>query len=237
MWLGAKRNWHADHLVHTLVDEMLPYYETHHNSQELGFDGSNLAQKRCKEIFARTPEIEANSIRAAEDDCYYVQSAMDPSRSYLVGLTTRSCDCPDWPRVRLCKHVTGVAHFFGKLDQFADQDTESVPAPQTIHLEGSVGGSGDACSNGTSILEKVIAVSKEFLSDGVPSSPGTVRSLQSVEAHLTAVYQTSRSPESPLPPKENVPPNQHTWTETAQRMGVQPSSANSGLRNQTLVEL
>ena len=222
MWLGGLRNRRADHLIHTLTVDMLPYYETRHNSQELGFDGSNLAQKRRKEILARTPEIEADSIRAAEDDRYYVQSATDPSRSYLVGLTTQSCDCPDWPRVRLCKHVAAVAHFFGKVDQFVDQDAESVPAPPTVHSEGPVGGSGDACSNAASILEKVITVSKDFLSDGVPSSPGTVRSLQSVEAHLTAVYQTSRSSESPLPAKENVPPNQHTWTETAQWMGMQP---------------
>ena len=129
MWLGGKRNRRADHLVHTLVDEMLPYYETCHNSQELGFDGSNLAQKRRKEIFARTLEIEADSIRTAEDDCYYVQSAMDPSHSYLVRLTTRSCDCPDWPRVRLCKHVTGVAHFFWKTRSICGSGHRICPCP------------------------------------------------------------------------------------------------------------
>ncbi|KAH9018406.1 hypothetical protein EDB84DRAFT_1566444 [Lactarius hengduanensis] len=52
-------------------------------------------------------------------------------------------------------------------------------------------------------------------------SPGTVRSLHGVKEHLTAVVRNSRSSESPLPDKEDIPPNQHTWTETTQRMGVQ----------------
>ena len=41
-----------------------------------------------------------------------------------------------------------------------------------------------------------------------------------VETHLTAVVQNSRSSESPLPDKEDIPPNQGTWAETAERMGA-----------------
>ena len=215
MWLEGKRNRRGDHLIHTLAVDMLPYYETRHNSQELGFSGSNLAQKRRTELLARTPEMNADSICAKGGDRYYVKSATESSRSYLVELSKRSCDCPDWPRVQLCKHVTAVAHFFGNGDQLID----SVPTVRAVEPEGPSDVRGNATA--TSILENVINVSRDFLSDGTPSSPGTVRSLHMVEAHLTAVVQCSRSSESPLPDKEDVPPNQHTWTETAQRMGAQ----------------
>ncbi len=217
MWLEGKRNRRTDHLIHTLVVDMLPYYETRHHSQELGFSGSNLAQKRRKELLARTPEMNADSISAVEDDRYYVQSATDSSRTYLVELTKLSCDCVDWPRVQLCKHVTAVAHFFGYGDLLAVPEAPGIAQP--VESEGPP----DACSDATAatILENVISVSREFLSGGVPSSPGTVRSLHMVEAHLTAVVENSRSSESPLPEKENIPPNQHTWIETAQRMGAQ----------------
>ena len=66
-----------------------------------------------------------------------------------------------------------------------------------------------------SILENVIAVSRAFLSDGTLLSSEMVRSLQMVESHLAAIVQNSQSPESPLPDKDTIPPNQGTWTETA----------------------
>ena len=84
MWLDRKQNWHVDHLIYTLVVNLLPYHETCHNSQELRFSSSNLAQKCQKELLARTLEMNANSIHSVEDDHYYVQSATEPSHTYLV---------------------------------------------------------------------------------------------------------------------------------------------------------
>ncbi len=219
MWLEGKRNWCADHLIHTLIIDMLPHYQARHDSQEVGFSGSNLAQKRRKEILTRTLEINANSICGLGNDRYSVKSETVTLRTYLVKLSKQSCDCPDWPRVQLCKHVAAVAHFFGNGDQLvADADA----APKTMQPV-ELCGLPDACSNATaaSILENVITVSKAFLSDGVPKSPGTIRSLHSVESHLAAIVQNSCSPESPLPEKETILPNQHTWMETTQRMGAQ----------------
>ncbi|KAH9163394.1 hypothetical protein EDB89DRAFT_1912718 [Lactarius sanguifluus] len=66
----------------------------------------------------------------------------------------------------------------------------------------------------------MISVSREYLSDGPPSSPGTVRSLRLLKTHLTAVIQNSHASQSPLPDRESLLPNQRTWTETAERMGA-----------------
>ncbi|KAH9174279.1 hypothetical protein EDB89DRAFT_1904746 [Lactarius sanguifluus] len=70
------------------------------------------------------------------------------------------------------------------------------------------------------ILENLITVSREYLSDGPPSLPGTVRSLRLVESCLMAVIQNSCASQSPLLDREGLPPNQRTWTETAERMGA-----------------
>ena len=205
---------------------MLPYYETCHNSWELGFDSSNLAQKRRKEILAKSPEVPAESIRTQGDsDRYYMQSVTDPSCTYLVKLSNKSCDCPDWPRVRLCKHVAAVSHFFETVEltfETVDLAIETVnPAVAPVETEDSADSPSDASA--AAIVEKVISVSRDFLSDGAPSSLDTVWSLQVVEAHLTVVVRNSQSSESPLPDKEQIPPNQRSWTETAQQMGVMNS--------------
>ena len=170
---------------------------------------------------ARTLEVNADSICSAEDDRYYVQSATEPSCTYLIKLGKRSCNCEDWPRVQLCKHVTAVAHFFGAGDEL--MANQGAGAPQTGSPVESESPPDDTRSGeaAASILEKVITISQEFLSDGVPSSLGTVRSLHMVEAHLNVVVWNSCSSESPLPEKENIAPNQHTWAETARKMGVQ----------------
>jgi hypothetical protein len=148
-----------------------------------------------------------------------VQSATESSHTYLVDLKAQSCDCPDWPRVRLCKHVTTVAHFFGTGIQLkllasdsASSPAPSTPVPSPVESDSSPDAHSDATA--ASILENVITVSRDFLSDRVPSSPGTVHSLHQVEAHLTAIVWNSRSPGSALPEKENIPPNQHSWSET-----------------------
>ena len=219
MWLDRKHNRHADHLVYTLVVEMVPYYENRHQRQELGFHGSNLAQKRLKEILVRTPEVKADSIHTQGDDHFYVHSEQEPSRTYQVNLGEQSCDCPDWPRVRLCKHVAAIAHFFGNVELLPKDFAPPPPPPAIVDLAATPlpEASPDARSEAAAaaILENVISVSKDFISDGAPSSPGTVRSLHMVEAHLSAVVRSARSSESPLPDKEHIPPHQHSWTETA----------------------
>ncbi len=137
---------------------------------------------------------------------------------YSVELGTQSCDCPDWPRVRLCKHVTAVAHFFGNGDRPIVAVVDTVPKTAQPIWEGSAGAQSDGSA--TSILENVIAISQAFLGDSAPLSPGTIQSLQLVESHLTAIVQNSRSSESPLPDKDLIPPNQGTWAETTERMGA-----------------
>ena len=208
-----------DHLIYTLVMVMLPSYENRHNRQKLGFDGPDLANKRRTEILVRAPELKVESICNLGDDQFSVQSVTHSPRTYSVELRAQSCNCPDWPRVQLCKHVAAVAHYFGGNQQIDAKIETLKTVKPNWDREGSLGAQSDG-SSAASIVENVIAVSRAYLDDGAPSSPATVRSLQMVESHLSAIVRTSQ-PESPLPDKVVLPPNQGTnWAETAQRMGA-----------------
>ena len=91
------------------------------------------------------------------------------------------------------------------------------PKQETLLDRHSTAGSTTA-----SILQNMISVSKGALDDGVPSSMETVQSLRAVEAHLTAVVHSTRSTESPVLDKKEVPPNQcgSMWAKTAKQMGA-----------------
>lgn len=224
---------------------MHPDYVAKYDSQDMGFKGRNLRKKRRNEILSRTPEMNAESIHSLGDDRFEVQSTTDSSRRYLVDLSNHSCACPDWPRARLCKHVSAVAHYFGREDQQIDPDWDSddeadevsktAPALLGPIREDLPDADSNASAATASILENVITVSREFLNDGVPSSTGTVQSLRVVEAHLTAVVRNSRTPESALPDKEVIPPNQRAsmWTETATRMGAKPARRRKRAKHST----
>ena len=199
---------------------MLPHYIARCHSQDLGFKGPNLAEKRREQIRVQAADMNADCIRELGGDRFHVDLATDSTRRYLVDLSDKTCDCPDWPRVRLCKHVSAVEHHFGNnIQQMGAADNEALPITPPPNQEASDAHAGAATA---SILENVISVSRDALNNSIPSSTETVRSLREVEAHLTAVVRSTRSTESPVPDKEDVPPNQRSsmWAETAKRMGA-----------------
>ena len=179
----------------------------------------DLATKRRQQILARAPEISTDTIRSLGSRRFYVRSAADSAKMYLVDLSKDhsadtsksyliehrkdSCDCLDWPRVWLCKHIAATAHFFAETpDTWPALDSvpeRSQNAPLAV---------SSASNTAVPILENLISVSKELLSDGPPSLPGMVRSLRLVESHLTAVAQSSRASQSPLPDRETLLPIQ-----------------------------
>ena len=200
---------------------MVPYYITCSNSQDLGFQGPDLAEKRGEKIHLQAVDINAEWIHKLCGDCFYVESATDSTQRYLVDLGNKSCDCPDWPRVRLCKHVCAVEHHFGNNDQRMGAAEDVLPKTLPLNQDAEPDTHSNAGAT-ASILQNVILVSRGALDDGVPSSTETVRSLWAVEAHLTAVVRSTRSTESPVPDKEEVPPNQRgsVWAEMAKHMGA-----------------
>ncbi|KAH9041969.1 hypothetical protein EDB84DRAFT_1559556 [Lactarius hengduanensis] len=86
--------------------------------------------------------MSADSIQCLGSDRFYVRSLSDLSKMYLVDLGTDTsdlsenhliehgkdkCDCPDWPRARLCKHIAAIAHF---SSDGTIQITRAAPEPE-----------------------------------------------------------------------------------------------------------
>ena len=88
--------------------------------------------------------MSTDAIRSLGNGCFYVRSATDLAKMYLVDLSKDSsadmsksylidhgkefCDCLDWLRVWLCKHIAATAHFFA-----ATPDTQVALEPVPKH--------------------------------------------------------------------------------------------------------
>ena len=114
-WLDRKRNRHVDHLIHTLVKDMLSTYEDHHKRQKLGMQGPNLAEKRQKDILTCAPETPLDRIKEIDESHFQVQSS---SSEKIYDISFYICTCLDYPCIQLCKHIAVIVHFFGgKLER------------------------------------------------------------------------------------------------------------------------
>jgi len=232
IWLDGKRNRRVDHLIHMLVMEYHPDLEIRHKRQTLGMEGPNLAEKRRQQILTRAPETPVEKIKKIDDLHFEVQSSSS-SKSYQVDLGSLICDCSDFPRIRLCKHIAGVVHFFGGADlgprppgnaSASESGTPSSPVQQ----DGSAGRTDDGVSF-DSAANRIISLTHELILNA-PRDPGITKSLKSIESQLTALVHLSATAAggSHLPDKENIGPNQRSWPETAARMGVKRGNKSSG---------
>src|SRR6266849_2625774 len=98
-----------------MVNEYLPDLEFRHKRQALGMEGLNLAKKRRCQIQRCAPETPVEKILKINDSHFEVQSS-NSNKLYQIDLGTKTCNCIDFPRVHLCKHIVAVAHFFGGAD-------------------------------------------------------------------------------------------------------------------------
>jgi hypothetical protein len=85
IWLEGKRNWHVDHLIHTLVVEFLLDLKMHHKWQELGMHGGDLAEQHRQQILRHAPETPLTQIRKIDDLHFEVQSS-NSNKSYNIDL-------------------------------------------------------------------------------------------------------------------------------------------------------
>jgi hypothetical protein len=124
IWLEGKRNWHVDHLIHTLVMEYLPNIKIRHKRQERGMEGPDLAKKCRQQILTHTPKTPLDQIQKINDSHFEVQSS-NSNKHYQIDLVTTACNCSDFPCIHLCKHIAVVVHFLGGL--ISDPSHLSMP--------------------------------------------------------------------------------------------------------------
>ncbi|KAF7372423.1 SWIM-type domain-containing protein [Mycena venus] len=89
-FLHGKRNRRLDHLISTLINDVLPYYALKQRRQDLGFEGPDLELKKRQDILRRSQLYTKSDIIQVEgsDSKYLVQSQSNPSQVYEVDIDT-----------------------------------------------------------------------------------------------------------------------------------------------------
>ena len=222
-----------DHLIHTLVKEMLPTYEDRHKRQRLGMQGLNLADKRRKEILTRAPETPLDRIKEIDKSHFEIQSARS-GKTYQVNLLTYTCTCLDFPRIQLCKHIAATVHFFGEgleRPEHGPQAPVNTSEPDVPKSPAQTDGGANSCAS------RFKSISLEILemAPGDPD-PEMVKFLKMVQFQLNAVRLSMNDSDngSRLPEKEKVGPNQLSWPPTAACMGVKRGKKRQGKADSAL---
>jgi hypothetical protein len=183
-FLEGRRNRRLDHLLHVLIDLVIPYYLLKERRQKLGFEGENLEnQKRAKAIdrgkAIKVDDIKQRISESVEDESsivtWLVKSASRLDHWYEVDDLAYTCTCPDYPIISFCKHMYAV-------------QTHYPPIPSDISSVNTLLPSVDA----------LLGISQEF-----PSASAVVNTLEAINVDTSsdlAVFPitTDNSEESTL---------------------------------------
>ncbi|KAJ7030978.1 hypothetical protein C8F04DRAFT_1263252 [Mycena alexandri] len=105
-FLHGKRNRRLDHLIKTLLDNVLPYYAMKQRRQDFGFEGPDIEAKKRMDIIERSKIYVKGDIVQITEDQFIVPSKTDPSKVYEVDLDAYTCTCDDYPLISYCKHCS-----------------------------------------------------------------------------------------------------------------------------------
>ena len=95
-----------------LVTHFISDYQNQHKQQLVGLEGPDLEEAHHEQILESTRNISPNSIRLVSNTEILVASESNPGHCYPINLTQSTCNCKDFPRIRLCKHIAAVnVHF------------------------------------------------------------------------------------------------------------------------------
>jgi len=190
---------------------MEPNYRSRHNRQAVGLEGRDLAAERRGEILSSARDISPDSILQFDHVQFHVASQSRPGEYYAIDLNQSTCDCADFPRIRFCKHIAAVyAHFPHLSPEGINESTltESPFQPERVPTQ------EDELQ---SVSQEIAALSHTLASKS--SSPAILEAARSAKYTLTAAIASIQGLTA-LPKKDYIAPNQKSWTETAERMGV-----------------
>ena len=227
-FLDGKRNRRIDHVINVLVENMVPYYQNRHARQIVGLEGPDLAGQRHRQLMTGARGTARDSIQQFDSTQFHVASESRPGAYYEINLDQSTCNCPDFPRSRFCKHLAAInVHFphLCKQESSPLQDTEFaglLDLPERVHTP-----EVRRTSSPQESLQKLMQDIKQLshqLDDKISdltdeSAPAVMEAVRSVKYSLTAAIASTQGSRA-LPNKEDVPPNQHSWMETAERMGT-----------------
>src|SRR5216684_367282 len=137
---------------------------------------------------------------------------------YKVNLGTTSCNCSDFPCICMCKHIAVVMHFFGGADLRPQALVNIGTSSSLVQQNGSVSHMDDSTIN--SVIKDIFSLSQELITKGLSDLEiaNSLNSLKAIQSGLKGLFSAGNG--FTLSEKENIAPNQHSWPETAVRMGV-----------------
>jgi hypothetical protein len=193
---------------------MEPYYQSWHDRQAVGLEGRDLAAAWRGQILTSAKDISRDSILQFDHIQFHVASQSRPGAYYTIDLHQSTCDCTDFPRVRFCKHIAAIyAHFphlspEGISESLLTEDITPLCQPECASSQ------EDSLKN---LTQDIAALSHTLASKS--KSSAILEAARSAKYTLAAAIASTQGSNA-LPEKDVVAPNQKSWTETAERMGV-----------------
>jgi hypothetical protein len=168
---------------------------------------------------ASAGSISQDSIEQFDDTQFHVTSASCPGGFFAIDLARQHCNCKDFHRIEFCKHLAAIqAHFPHLHSEGNTEVTDLAQEPYTVSNPGHLRLAHDL---GT-LLQQVSALSQKLAGQPITQSdysPAVVEAYRTLKYSLMATL-ASRQGMSALPNKESIPPNQRTWPEMAEQMGI-----------------
>ena len=205
---------------------MVPYYQNQHECQIIGLEDPDLAGQWQQQLLSSARDTLPDSIQQFDDITFHVASESWPGSYYEIDLGRRTCNCPDFPRAQYCKHLAGISMHFPHLctqKPFKDPVLLREPnTPKCVH-NSKVSWTSNLQEGLQKLMEEIELLSQQ-LNDKIKRlteepEPAISEAICSVKHTLTAALASTQGTQA-LPNRENIPPNQKTWPETAERMGV-----------------
>ena len=193
-------------------------YQNWHKRQLVGLEGPDLEEAHCEQILESARNISPDSIRLVSNTEILVASESNPGHCYPIDLTQSTCNCKDFPRIQLCKHIAAVNVHFPALCSEGSSPSEIPECVCNQDLPQSAPVS-DADKERVVLLKDINALCQQLLAVSDDATPD-LEALKSVKCGLKAAIALANGSRA-FPEKDDFHPNQKTWAETAARMGVQ----------------
>jgi hypothetical protein len=173
---------------------------------------------------ASAGSISWDSIEQFDDTQFHIASASCPGGFFAIDLAWQHCNCKDFHQIEFCKHLTAVQAHFPHLH--SEGNTKVMDPAQEPCAVSNPGHLRSAHDLGT-LPQQVSTLSQKLAGQPITQldySPAVVEAYRTLKYSLMATL-ASRQGTSALPNKESILPNQRTWPETAEQMGVRHTRA------------
>ena len=193
---------------------MEPNSRIQHDRQAVGLEGPDLAAARRSQILTSAKDISPDSILQFDQVQFHVASQSRPGKYYVIDIQQPACDCADFPRIRFCKHIAVIyVHFPYLSPEGIDSSIVTEEITPSFQPERAPS-QEDSLQN---LTQDIAALSHTLASSS--SSSAILEAARSAKYTLAAAIASTQG-SSALPEKDVLAPNQKSWTETAERMGV-----------------